>query len=269
MDAQTDQYLDVLTQLLDKEAPAEMGKFVDLTTRYFNGGVLYKGIHNALRATGGTVSFAYSAIAAPVSNLEFGTPEPAQPVADEIPDAPKPAAKAPAKAPVKKAAPKPAAKKKSDGWDSADMWSSPTGGGWGDDDGWGAPVKKKTAAKTGRQKPGLSPLLARLNRPQPKPPNRRPTLPILARTPGFGAADTGAPTYDAYYPPPTRGGVTLVLKGCRPAHQRRGRQHCAAQSERHGGARQQPPGGYRGAGGLDDKAETRFRPSWGPFRFLT
>ncbi len=205
-DAQTDQYLDVLTQLLDKEAPAEMGKFVDLTTRYFNGGVLYRSNHNSLRATGGTVSFAYSAIAAPVSNLEFGVPEPTPAAADEIPDAPKPGPKAPAK----KTAPKPTAKKKSDGWDSADLWSSPTGGSWGNDDGWGAPVKKKapakTAAKTGAKTAAgaAKPAPAKAPEPAANPAD-------FGTDTGFGAADTGAPSYDAYYPPPTRGGV-LVLK---------------------------------------------------------
>ena len=68
------QYLDVLAQTLEKEAPQETEKFLFSTNRFFNGGYLYRSGYNTLRVVGGTVSFAYSSIAAPVSNLEFNAP---------------------------------------------------------------------------------------------------------------------------------------------------------------------------------------------------
>ena len=76
-DQQMDQYLDVLGQTLEKEAPQETDKFIASTNRFFTGGYLYRSGYNTLRAVGGTVSFAYSPIAAPVSNLEFGASAPA------------------------------------------------------------------------------------------------------------------------------------------------------------------------------------------------
>ena len=206
-DAQMDQYLDVLGQTLEKEAPQETDKFIASTNRFFTGGYLYRSGYNTLRAVGGTVSFAYSPIAAPVSNLEFGAPAPAPKPDEPLPAAKKPAAaKAPAKAAAKPAA-KPVAKKKasSSGWDTADMWSSPSAGGWGDDDGWGAPVKKKAPAK----------------KPVAKAPAKTPAAAAAAKAtaPVAQSADFDAPTasfapsalpYDEYSAPPARGAVIVV-----------------------------------------------------------
>jgi hypothetical protein len=199
-DQQMDQYLDVLTQTLEKEAPQETEKFLVSTNRFFNGGYLYRSGYNTLRAVGGTVSFAYSPIAAPESNLEFGAPTPA-PKEAPLPAA-KPVAKKPAAKPVAKAAAKPAPKKKSSsGWDSADMWSSPSGGGWGDDDGWGAPVKKAPAKKaTAAAKPATKATAA-------KPAAAKPASSDFdAPAPSF----TPSAVYNAYSPPPTRGAVIVV-----------------------------------------------------------
>ena len=206
-DQQMDQYLDVLGQTLEKEAPQETEKYIFSTNRFLNGGYLYHSGFNSLRAVGGTVSFAYSPIAAPVSDLEFGAPAPKE---EPLP-APKPVAKKPvaAKAPVKAAA-KPAKKKaSSNGWDTADLWSSPSGGGWGDsDDGWGAPVKKKAPAK----------------KPVAKTPAKAGPVAVKAAAPAKEAApvaklsDFDAPVpfspsalpYDDYLAPPTRGAVMVV-----------------------------------------------------------
>ncbi|MBF9142405.1 hypothetical protein [Hymenobacter properus] len=211
-DAQMDQYLDVLSQTLQKEAPQETEKFITSTNRFFNGGYLYHTGFNSLRAVGGTVSFAYSPIAAPVSNLDFGSVAPA-PKEEPLPAAPKPAAKKPVAAkPVAKPAAKPAPKKKasSSGWDTADLWSSPSGGGWGDvDDGWGAPVKKKAPAK----------------KPVAKAAPATKASPAATKTPSASevaakAADFETPTasftpsatpYEEYQAPPARGPV-LVIK---------------------------------------------------------
>ena len=201
-DQQMDQFLDVLSQTLEKEAPQETEKFIASTNRFFNGGYLYRSGYNTLRAVNGTVSFAYSPIAAPVSNLEFGAPAPAPK------EAPLPAAKKPAAAkPVAKAAPKPAPKKKkasSSGWDTADLWSSPAGGGWGDtDDGWGTPAKKAPARKP-VPKAAATKVLAK-------------ALPAAA--PVAKSSDFDAPTasfapsalpYDEYLAPPARGAVLVV-----------------------------------------------------------
>ncbi|WP_310392038.1 hypothetical protein [Hymenobacter sp.] len=200
-DQQMDQYLDVLGQTLEKEASQETEKFIASTSRFFTSGYLYRSGFSSLRAVGGTVSFAYSPVAAPVSNLEFGAPAPAP--KDDLPAAP-PAAKTPAaKAPVKAAA-KPAPKKKasSSGWDTADLWSSPSSGGWGDaDDGWGGPVKKKAPAK----------------KPVAKTPAN--AAPAKAAAPAVKLAGFDEPTaaftpsalpYDEYLAPPTRGAVIVV-----------------------------------------------------------
>ena len=196
-DQQMDQYLDVLSQTLEKEAPPETEKFILSTNRFFSGGYLFRSGYNTLRAVGGTVSFAYSPIAAPVSNLEFGAPAPAPK------EEPLPAAKPAAKKPV---AAKPVAKKKkasSSGWDTADLWSSPSGGGWGDtDDGWGAPAKKKAPAK----KPVAKAATAK-------------AAPAKAAAPVVKSSDFDSPTasftpsavpYDVYSAPPARGPVIVV-----------------------------------------------------------
>ncbi|OGX82640.1 hypothetical protein BEN47_04510 [Hymenobacter lapidarius] len=208
-DQQMDQYLDVFGQTLEKEAPKETEKFLFSTNRFLNGGYLFRSGYSSLRAVGGTVSFAYSPIAAPVSNLEFGVSAPAP--KDEPLPAAKPAAKKPvvaAKAPVK-AAPKPAPKKKasSSGWDTADMWSSPSGGGWGDDDGWGAPVKKKAPAK----KP-----LATTKAPTKAAPaaaKAAPAAPVATSTDFDDPLPSFTPSalpYEDYLAPPARGAVLVV-----------------------------------------------------------
>jgi hypothetical protein len=203
-DQQMDQYLDVLGQTLEKEAPQETEKFIFSTSRFLNGGYLHRSGYNRLRAMGGTVSFAYSPVVAPASNLEFGTPAPApkeepQPVAK--PEAKKPvAAKVPAKA---KPAPK---KKSSSGWDTADLWSSPSGGGWGDtDDGWGAPVKKKAPAKKPAAKG--APVAAKAAAPAKEAAPVAQASDFEAPTASF----TPSATYDEYSAPPARGAV-IVLK---------------------------------------------------------
>ena len=228
-DAQLDQYLDVLGQTLDKEQPLETEKFLALTSRFFNTGLVYKSGFNGLRATGGTVSFAYSPIQAAESNLEFGAAAPAK--KDEaVPDAPK---AAPAKAAAKPAAPKPkpvVKKKASSGWDTADLWSSPTGGGWGNDDGWGkaddgwgAPVKKKAPPK---KKPvaKAAPAAPAAEKAAAATPKANPAdfdgggwsggAADAKNGAGGGSAGGGfapAASYDTYYAPPARGAV-LVLK---------------------------------------------------------
>ena len=95
-------------------------------------------------------------------------------------------------------------KARSSGWDSADLWSSPSGGGWGDtDDGWGTPVKKKAPAKKSVAK--AAPAKA---------------APAKAATPVVKSSDFDSPTssftpsalpYDDYQAPPARGAV-IVLK---------------------------------------------------------
>ena len=199
-DQQMDQYLDVLGQTLEKETPQETEKFLFSTARFFTGGYLYRSGYNTLRAAGGTVSFAYSPLAAPVSNLEFGAPAPAPK------QAPLPAPKPTAKTTVNKASAKPAPKKKkasSSGWDTSDLWSSPSGGGWGDaDDGWGAPVKKKAPVKKTVAK--ATPAKA---------------APAKEAAPVVKPSDFDAPTaafapsalpYDDYQAPPARGAVIVV-----------------------------------------------------------
>ncbi|WP_046246148.1 hypothetical protein [Hymenobacter terrenus] len=207
-DQQMDQYLDVVGQTLEKEAPAETEKFLSSTNRFLNGGYLYRSGFNSLRAIGGTVSFAYSPIAAPVSNLEFGAPAPA-PKEEELPAA-QPVAKKPVatKTPVK-AAPKPAPKKKkasNDGWDTADLWSSPSGGGWGDtDDGWGAPVKKKSPAKKPVAKTSST-------KATPAAAPAKEAAPVV-KSSDFDTPAAFTPSalpYDEYTPPPARGPVLVV-----------------------------------------------------------
>ena len=201
-DGQTDQFLEVLTQTLANEAPEEADRFMASSNRFFNGGYLYRTGYNTLRAVNGTISFAYTPLAVPQSNLEFGAAAPA-PKEAPLPAAPlKPVAKKPVAA---KPAAKPAPKKKkasSDGWDTADLWSSPSNGGWGDtsDDGWGAPAKKKPApAKKPVAKAAAKPAAA-------------PAAPV-AKSSDFDQPAAFTPSalpYDEYAPPPVRGPVLKV-----------------------------------------------------------
>ena len=228
-DKQLDQYLDALGQSVDKDAGIEVEKYLLTTARVLNGGYLYRSGFNALRMTGGQLSFAYKATAAPDPNATFDT-APAVPKPVELPAA-KPAAKAAAKP-----KPKPAAKKKraSDGWDTGDMWSgtkaskndgwSSANDGWGPpigstpkkkaaNDGWGAPVaddgwgtpRKKTPAKTTAKATAKT---------TAKPVAAKPASPA---TPTPSAADfdqasqpfvpSVSAAYDAYYPPAISGPV--------------------------------------------------------------
>ena len=206
-DQQMDQFLDVLGKTLDKEAPLETEKFIFSTNRYLNGGYLYRSGYNTLRAIAGTVSFAYSPVAPPVSDLEFGSAAPA-PKEEPLPAAPKPAAKKP----VAKAAAKPVAKKKasSSGWDTADLWSSPSGGGWGtSDDGWGAPTKKKVPAKKSvtAAKGVKSPSKTGVGAPAKE------AVPIAKPSDFDAPAASFAPSalpYDDYRAPSARGAVLVV-----------------------------------------------------------
>ncbi|MCI1189974.1 hypothetical protein MON38_21325 [Hymenobacter sp. DH14] len=204
-DQQMDQFLDVLTQTLANEAPEEADRFLASSNRFFNGGYLYRTGYNTLRAVNGTISFAYTPLAVPQSNLEFGASAPA-PKEAPLPAAPKPVAKKPVAAAAKPAA-KPAPKKKkasSDGWDTADLWSSPSNSGWGDDDGWGAPVKKKPA-------PAKKPVAKTTAKPAA-------ATPASAAAPVAKASDFDQPAaftpsalpYDEYTPPPVRGPVLKV-----------------------------------------------------------
>ena len=197
-DGQMDQFIDVLTQSLTNEDPMETDRFLTSTNRFFHGGYLYRTGYNTLRAVNGTISFAYSPLAVPQSNLEFGATAPA-PKEEPLPAAPKPVAKKPV------VAAKPAPKKKkasSSGWDTADLWSSPSNSGWGDtaDDGWGAPAKKKPApAKKPVAKAGARPAAA-------------PAAPV-AKSSDFDQPAAFTPSalpYDTYSPPPVRGPVLKV-----------------------------------------------------------
>jgi len=229
-DKQLDQYLDALGQAVDKDPAADVEKYLMTTARVLGGGYVYRSGFNALRATGGQLSFAYKVAAAPDPNASFDTPA-----------APKPAALPPA-APAKPAAvaakpapkPKPVAKKKraSDGWDTGDMWSggnkaakndgwSTANDGWGPpvgstkkkaandgwgapaDDGWGTPVKKKAPAKAVAKAPVKA---------VPKPVAAAPAPTPAANPNDFDQVNqpfvpSAAAAYDAYYPPAVSGPV--------------------------------------------------------------
>ncbi|GAA4039770.1 hypothetical protein GCM10022409_26930 [Hymenobacter glaciei] len=196
-DAQMDQFLEVLTQSLNHEEPMETDRFLTSTNRFFHGGYLYRTGYNTLRAVNGTISFAYTPLAVPQSNLEFGATAPA-PKEEPLPAAPKAVAKKPV------ATAKPAPKKKkasSSGWDTADMWSSPSNGGWGDaDDSWGGGKKKPAPAKKPVAKAGAKPAAA------------TPAAPV-AKSSDFdqpAAFTPSAMPYDEYTPPPVRGPVLKV-----------------------------------------------------------
>jgi hypothetical protein len=213
-DQQMDQYLDVLSQTLDKEPVTETEKFLTSSSRFLSTGFLYRSGFNSLRSVGGTVSFSYSPVTAPESSFDFGAPTPAPKKEEEIPAAPKPAPKPaakPAPKPVaKKAAPKKAA---SSGWDTADLWSSPWGGGWGDDDGWGTPVKKKAPAKPAAKAPAKTAAKPAAATPKADPVVSKADFDSSA---GFdsgsgasGGFDTASP-YESYYAPPARGAVMVI-----------------------------------------------------------
>jgi len=219
-DGQVDQLLDVLSQSLDRDPNVDTEKFLISTARLLNGGYLYRSGFNSLRMVGGQLSFAHKGAATePSPTASFETaPAPVAP-------APKPAAPKPAPAkPVVKAKPKPK-KRASDGWDTADMWSSSSSSkkndgwgsandgwgtpvkkssandGWGSsNDGWGTPVKKKAPAKTvAKAAPAAKPAAA-----APVARNTDFDEPTLPFTPSASAA------YEAYYPPAVSGPVIEI-----------------------------------------------------------
>ena len=177
-DRQTDELLDVLTKTVRQDPGPEAAKFIMSAAQFLDTKMLYRSRYSALRVIGGSFSFAYNDQDMPGMGPAVAlTPTPA-PV-------PEPAAPA---AGAKPSAKKPAKKRSSDGWDTADLWSSNSGSGWGDgNDGWSTP--KKPAAKAAPAKAGAAPAAA----PAPEP------------------AYQPAPYFDSYMAPPTRGPV-LVLK---------------------------------------------------------
>ncbi|QKG53242.1 hypothetical protein [Hymenobacter sp. BRD67] len=227
-DTQLDQYIDAVSQSVEKDPVPEAEKYLMMTTRVLNGGYLYRSGFNALRAVGGQLSFAYKAPAAVDPNASFGSAPAPKPA--ELPAA-KPAAVA-----KPKAKPKPAVKKKraSDGWDTADMWNTSSSkasknDGWSSaNDGWGAPIvsSKKKAANDGwgapaddgwgtpRKKAPVKATAKTAAKPAAKPVAK-------TSTPAPSAADfeqasqpfvpSASAAYDAYYPPAISGPV-LELK---------------------------------------------------------
>ncbi|MGI4742328.1 MAG: hypothetical protein ACRYG7_44795 [Janthinobacterium lividum] len=214
-DGQVDQLLEVLGQSLERDSNTDTDKFLTSTARLLNGGYLYRSSFSSLRVVGGQLSFAHKGAATePNPNASF---EPAAPAPTPV-VVPKPAAAKP----VAKAKPKPAAKKKraSDGWDTADMWSSSSSSkkndGWGSandgwgtpapkktsaaDDGWGTPVKKKAPAKAVAKAPAKAPA-AKPVAATPAASNPDFNQPDLPFTPSASAA------YEAYYPPAVSGPV--------------------------------------------------------------
>ncbi|WP_460583973.1 hypothetical protein [Hymenobacter arcticus] len=222
-DGQVDQYLDALGQSVDKDPLADTEKYLLTTARVLNGGYLYRSGFNALRATGGSLSFAYKTAAVPDPNATFDAPAVPKPAA-------LPAAKPAVAAAKPKPKPKPVAKKKraSDGWDTADMWSggskaSSNNDGWGPpigstpkkkaaNDGWGAPVaddgwgtpapKKKAPAKATAKAPAKA---------TAKPVATQPAVPAPSAADFEQANQPFVPSpsaaYDAYYPPAVSGPV--------------------------------------------------------------
>ena len=217
-DGQVDQLLDVLGQSLERDPNADTEKFITSTAHLLNGGYLYHTGFSSLRVVGGQLSFAHKGAATePNPNATFESPAAAAPAVAAKPTAAKVAPK-----PVAKAKPKPVVKKKraSDGWDTADMWSSSSSSkkndGWGaaDDgwgtpvkkssanDGWGAPVKKKAPAKAvAKAAPAKTPVAKAA---APVASNSDFDQPNLPFTPSASAA------YDAYYPPAVSGPVVEI-----------------------------------------------------------
>ncbi|MVN77887.1 hypothetical protein GO988_16270 [Hymenobacter sp. HMF4947] len=230
-DTQVDQYLDAVSQSVEKDANAGLEQYLLATAKLLNGGSLYRSGFNSLRVVGGQLAFAYKA--APVVDPNATFDAPAAPAKPEPLPAPKPASAA---KPVAKAAPKPkpAAKKKraSDGWDTADMWSSGSksaskndgwstandgwgapapkkkavaNDGWGSsDDGWGAPAPKKkapvkTVAKAPAKAAPAKPIAAKPASPTPS------TADFDQANQPFVPSPSAA--FDAYYPPPATGAV--------------------------------------------------------------
>ena len=233
-DAQVDQYLATVGQSVEKDPTADLEKYLLATARLLNGGgVLYRSGFNSLRAVGGQLSFAYKAAPTIDPNASFDAPAAPAP----LPAAPiaKPAPKAAPKPTQKPAPAKPVAKKKraSDGWDTADLWSTSSSktasknDGWSTaNDGWGSPApKKKAAANDGwgsaddgwgspapkKKAPAKAVAKAPAKAATPKPVAAAPAAPVPS-TADFDQANapfvpSPSAAYDAYYPPPVSGPV--------------------------------------------------------------
>ncbi|WBO83631.1 hypothetical protein [Hymenobacter yonginensis] len=177
-DRQTDELLDVLTKTVRRDPGPEAAKFISSTAQFLDTKVLYSSRYSSLRVVGGSFSFAYNDQDMP-SMAPAPAPAPA-PVSAPVVTQP-----LNTKAAAKPAAKKPAKKRSSDGWDTADLWSS-SGSGWGDsNDGWGTPKKTTKAAPA---KAGTAP----------------------AATPAPEPVYEPAPYFDSYVAPPTRGPVLLL-----------------------------------------------------------
>ncbi|TGE14842.1 hypothetical protein [Hymenobacter elongatus] len=173
-DKQMDEFLEVVVKTVNRETVANAEKFLISAGQFLDTKTLYKSRYNTLRVIGGTFSFAYNEVDMPQPTP---APRPAPPAAAVVTQ---PLPTTPGKPAPKPAAPK---KKKSDGWDTADVWD--TGGGWGND-GWGAPKKKPVAKAPAK---GTAPI----KEPEPEP--------VFEPAPAY---------YDSYVAPPTRGPVLLV-----------------------------------------------------------
>lgn len=229
-DTQLDQYLAAVGQSVEKDPVADVEKYLVTTARVLNGGYLYRTGFNALRMTGGQLSFAYKAAAVPDPNATFD--------AAPAPAVPKPAALPAASAakPAAKPKPKPVAKKKraSDGWDTGDMWSGGSkaskNDGWSSaNDGWGPPIgstPKKKAANDGWGAPAANDGWGTPKKKTPakttaKAPVKAAAKPVAAATPAAAPAPSAADfdqanqpfvpsasaAYDTYYPPAISGPV--------------------------------------------------------------
>jgi hypothetical protein len=227
-DGQVDQLLDVLSQSLERDSNADTEKFLTSTARLLNGGYLYRTGFNSLRVVGGQLSFTHKGAATePSPTASF---EPAAPVAAAA--VAKPAApKAIQAKPVAKAKPKPAPKKRaSDGWDTADIWSSPSSSkkndGWGSaNDGWGTPVKKKTAANDGWgaaddgwgtpvKKKAPAKTVAKSSSAKVPAAKPAPAAPVAKNTdfdqPALPFTPSASAASEAYYPPAVSGPVIEI-----------------------------------------------------------
>ncbi|GAA4001041.1 hypothetical protein GCM10022408_10270 [Hymenobacter fastidiosus] len=182
-DAQMDEFLTVVTKTLEREPVRDTEKFLLTSAQFLETKYLYSSRYNRLRVIGGTFSFAYN---------ETDLPQPVAPAPPKPAPAPAPVYTGAAiKTPATPAKAKPAPKKKSSGWDTADLWGDSGSSGWGSsDDGWGTPRKKPAAKAPAKTTPGTK-AAAPVAEPEPEP------------EPSYSA-------YDTYLAPPTRGPVLLL-----------------------------------------------------------
>lgn len=223
-DAQTDQFLEALTQTLAHDPPADVAGFLVSSARLLGTGNVYRSGFNGLRLLSREgLSFAYRAgPPAPDPNATFDAPA-APPKAVKLLPADqrailenKPAPKAAPKAAAKAAKSAPKKKRASDGWDSADPWAaaSPKAAAVADD-GWGPPInppkpkaKPRPVAKAGT-KASTKPAANAAAKPAANagaPAQPEPTSADFdqANQPFVPSA---AAAYDAYVPPVVSGAV--------------------------------------------------------------